>query len=311
MVKIMIVKQRHKNHIIETKSIQIIENILPKEWVIRKFSPDYGIDLSVELFESDSENSFSTLGEYLFIQVKGTESISIINRTLEDGETINVINYQLETTEIATVERIGSALPVLLFIVDVRSERIYFVCLNDYIEKVLWQEDSNFYEKKSKVIYVPVQNCLFADGNLKPLLWYFKRIKIYSLFSLISSNTKTIQYEADNIINISRTAFKKMLRLDIWERRNIWPLLEDVYSEIFYFLDAGVTIDYTKVRNPSMTDMRSVSNCHFEYPYDIAIQINTLQILWERLDNLSDFYEEICKEWWLPTSMGFKSTYTN
>lgn len=312
----MTVKQRHKNHITETKSIHIIENILPKEWVIRQFSPDYGIDLSIELFESEVENSYSTLGEYLFIQVKGTEHIKVINKRLEGGEIISVIKFQLEIEEIATVERIGSALPVLLFIVDIKTERIYFICLNDYIEKILWNEDSNFHDKKSKIIYIPVQNCIHSKTNLDPLLWYFKRIKLYSLFSLVSSNSTTSNYTGDNIIDYSNIAVKKMLQLDIWERRNIWPLLEDMYSELYYFANAGVTLLYTRMKERNkldtedhLDDMRSGSNCEFEYPLDISLQINTLKFLWDKLNNLSDFYENDCKEWWLPTYWGWLSTY--
>ena len=51
-------KRRVTQHIMEDESLKLVQKILPKEWVIRDYKPDYGIDISIELFEP-VENSTS------------------------------------------------------------------------------------------------------------------------------------------------------------------------------------------------------------------------------------------------------------
>lgn len=68
-------KKRVEAHIIEEKSISILKEIAPDNWVIREYNnPDYGIDLSVELFD---ENHI-TKGEHILFQVKGTKRLDKI-----------------------------------------------------------------------------------------------------------------------------------------------------------------------------------------------------------------------------------------
>jgi len=43
-------KRRSFQHIMEEESGQILRVSLPKEWVIHEYSPDYGIDGTVEMF---------------------------------------------------------------------------------------------------------------------------------------------------------------------------------------------------------------------------------------------------------------------
>lgn len=147
------------------KSLDIVSSILPDYWTIREYKPDYGIDLEIELFESkiiDDKKVYDTLGEHLFIQVKGTENIDFSTFTIherknvekykvvkgEQYKTIDVIKFQLDTAELYTVERMSSAVPILLFVVDVNNGDIYYLCLNDYIEKVLIPTDPEYYHKQ-------------------------------------------------------------------------------------------------------------------------------------------------------------------
>ena len=43
-------KRRSENQIIGESGIDILRSLFPKEWVIREYTADYGIDLDVELF---------------------------------------------------------------------------------------------------------------------------------------------------------------------------------------------------------------------------------------------------------------------
>lgn len=65
-------KQRSKAQIIGDKAVRILKNLFSAEWVVREYTPDYGIDLATELFE-EYKNNYITTGEHVYFQVKGTE----------------------------------------------------------------------------------------------------------------------------------------------------------------------------------------------------------------------------------------------
>ena len=105
-------KIRNRTHIIEAKSLRFLQNLFPSEWVQRKMEPDYGIDIDLELFDYE-DGDCVTLGEHVFLQVKGTESLELA--------TINPIGAQIYTKK----ELEEKQLPVLKFAVDVTEENIF------------------------------------------------------------------------------------------------------------------------------------------------------------------------------------------
>ena len=46
-------KIQSESHLIDKKTFQILNNIFPLEWFKRTMSPDYGIDIDLELFDMD------------------------------------------------------------------------------------------------------------------------------------------------------------------------------------------------------------------------------------------------------------------
>ena len=68
-------KRRVIQHEMEEESRALVRRILPKNWVVRDYVPDYGIDLAVEVFER-SPDSTSTApaaeaaGEWFFCTSK-------------------------------------------------------------------------------------------------------------------------------------------------------------------------------------------------------------------------------------------------
>ncbi|MDQ7098735.1 MULTISPECIES: DUF4365 domain-containing protein [unclassified Serratia (in: enterobacteria)] len=71
---------RTVQHIIDTRSIKRVLNILPDHWVIRELTErDYGIDLLIEIFEKNNKDKndhdvFVSTGAIFHAQVKGTNS---------------------------------------------------------------------------------------------------------------------------------------------------------------------------------------------------------------------------------------------
>ena len=55
-IKMVEGKIRTSQHITGDRAVKIIKDrILPPEWVVREMTPDYGIDLDVELFDYEND----------------------------------------------------------------------------------------------------------------------------------------------------------------------------------------------------------------------------------------------------------------
>ena len=116
-------KRRSENQIIGESGIDILRSLFPKEWVIREYTADYGIDLDVELFEECNDGVYITKGEHVLFQVKTTNNIEVKDLKVysnagADNCIFKVVKYPLDTALLATVEKMGSAVPVLLCLVD-------------------------------------------------------------------------------------------------------------------------------------------------------------------------------------------------
>ena len=124
-------KQRPENHLIDQRGSQLLRAKLPEHWVLREYRPDYGLDFAVEVFRSAETvagtQTYETLGEHFFIQLKSVldptiRSLDIFARgNVEKGPevldkdkkdaVIDTYPFQLETSELVTVERMGIGVP--------------------------------------------------------------------------------------------------------------------------------------------------------------------------------------------------------
>jgi hypothetical protein len=151
-------KQRSQQHLIDQQGEELLRSRLPSHWIMREYRPDYGLDFAIEVFKPRGASTgrpvaYETLGEHLFVQLKSVaqpvvKPLTIFGRgNVEKGPEhldrtdkvaeIDTYRYQLEISELITVERMGIGVPVLLVIADLKVQRCSFVCLNDYIDKIL------------------------------------------------------------------------------------------------------------------------------------------------------------------------------
>ncbi len=117
-------------------SFQITRSILPQEWVFHEYRPDYGIDFSIEPFESVEAGSLETLGEHLFVQLKSVATLTTqildvtsrynvekrpISEKVVGGNAavkqIEVFPFTISTNDLVTVQLMGAAATVLLLLV--------------------------------------------------------------------------------------------------------------------------------------------------------------------------------------------------
>lgn len=324
-------KKRPKQHIIDSKAQDLFRSILPKEWVVRDYRPDYGIDFSIEIFDrpinsissSDKEN-VETLGEHLLVQLKGVEKI--VHRKLKVYDRYNVeksplsenkskfseissVRHRLDIPELVTIQRMGSGLPVLLVVADIEKEKCYFLCLNDYIDKVLIPSNKNYSKAKTKTINIPLRNEIGGNElGVIPLRWYAKRPKLYTAFQKFHYQYVELKYafETTNFIPLARH-FAGLLDLyDFWQRTEIWAILGYYYNALKNFLEKG-TPGIMKKANGADEALKS-SGFDIEKA-NIWLHKQEVLNLWEGLAVLPRNYEEICREWYLPTPIGVVASY--
>jgi len=312
---------KNEPHIIDREANDIIHEIIPKHWTIRDYRPDYGIDLVLEIFEKRDDNNFETLGEHIFIQLKGIKKVSFkkfkiksrynIEKEIKYGKErieIKVLPYNLDTSELYTVQRMSNVLPVMLFVVDVSKKDIYFININDYIDKILIHEDPDYCEKKHKTIHIPINNKISLNNpDFNPLKFYAKRPKYYSLFNKISYQTNEISYlissyfivgentvsldEYNTIIIKIKHFVKILLTFDVWGNSCVWSILA-------YYEKKLIAILQDKIESMVSKDQQLIPGNEDEKRQNKLLYIKDL---WQQMNNLYNVYEESCRESWLPT----------
>ncbi|CAL96338.1 Hypothetical protein azo3722 [Azoarcus olearius] len=305
------------NQIKEEASYAILREKLPETWVMHEYGPDYGIDCVVELFDyvDEKKEIAETLGELFFVQLKASASVEYTTRrayprgNVEKGPLkedtsecydLPVAKFVLETSELQTVRAMGPAVPVLLILVDVVTKKAFFVCLNDYIDKVLVPEDKDSFSKENKTLYIPVANEIERDEDrLVPLRAYGKRAKMYGAFTKFNFQKKEIDralgiaafnhdMSEESVRFMLSTFVETSLSQDIWASHDFWKPVLASHAELGQIkaaLEAGI----------DSSDLPGfVRHCHG---------------VWHRLENLSNMYEELVREWFMPTFLARLCSY--
>ncbi|MHA6790910.1 DUF4365 domain-containing protein [Pseudomonas bijieensis] len=311
-------KRRSINQVKEEISVQVLRERLPEQWVIHDYGADYGIDCVIELFdfvEGDATVA-ETLGENIFVQLKGSSSISYGTRrayhrgnvakgplaeSREQYDDIPVAKFQLEMSEILTVQAMGVAVPVLLVLVDTITREAYFICLNDYIDKVIIPEDPMYCEKGHKTINIPLANKIsLHEDHLVPLRAYGKRSKMYGAFG-------TFRYQHDEI----RRAAGRMLVAENMPRENVIAMIKN-FASVSLRLDIWKGHEFWKPMAWSHADLSDIlENIQSGFAtenFDGLLEYCDVHV-WRRLANLSNMYEELVREWFMPTSLAVLCSY--
>lgn len=240
--------------------------------------------------------------EYCTRKAYARENVAKGNLTQDKSDFVEVpvAKFKLDISDILTVQSIGIAIPILLILVDTNTEKAFFICLNDYIDKVLIPEDSCYSNKDSKTIYIPLENEIMDDEYaLVPLRVYGKRSKMYGAFSLFNYQFKEInRLQGKTAVSFPISSNEAMeminsfiviaLRQDIWSGHEFWVPMVWSHKELLQ-----LQIDIEKGIKPEHYE------CFLSY---------CSEVVWHRLTNLSNMYEELVREWFMPT---FLATLTS
>src|SRR5690606_26839434 len=119
---------------------------------------------------------------------------------------------------IVTIQSMGAAVPVYLLYVILDTQKIYYVCLSDYIEKILIPEDPNFRDKQEKVINIPITNEITSDVTKTfPLRFGAIRMKFYDMFVIFNYQSKVIDYNIEEMINLEIESQATKLELFLYQ----------------------------------------------------------------------------------------------
>jgi hypothetical protein len=146
---------RTYSHVIDTRSIKRVLELIPDHWVIRELTErDYGIDLFIEIFEKtgadkNGHDTFDSTGAVFHAQVKGTAE------QLKPKKNKN-FRFQLNKSAMLYAESFST--PFLLFIVDVSSQsaKSYFLWIQRYVSDVLDVRTPGWRDKKQRSFSVEI-----------------------------------------------------------------------------------------------------------------------------------------------------------
>jgi hypothetical protein len=310
-------KKRSEQHLIDADGVELLKSLLPRQWVLREYRPDYGIDFTVELFneKAGKKGTYETLGEHIFIQLKSTkkcliEPLKLYRRgNVEKGaeqlnkdepyETIDTIRIGLDDAELRTVERMGTGVPVLLVVADILNRRCFFVCLNDYIDKMLVPKKREYLDVGTKRIHIPFANRIGSDLGTVSLRWYGKRAKLYAAFQRIRFQEMELRFTRDPVEfrELALVFAQRLLRYDFWDATEMCPLLGYYATALRSLVEKGEPGLFSL----DMDVFRTAAEGDEGYIREMVANEKQGEIitLWERLSLLGRNYEDVWREWFL------------
>lgn len=311
-------KKQSQQHIIDREGEKLLRAKLPQHWLLRDYRPDYGLDFTIETFKTGVAaegklKTYETLGEHVFVQLKSvaepTPSLLTLysrgnvekapeqlDRTDKVAD-VETYRFQLETPELVTVERMGIGVPVLLVIADLANERCSFVCLNDYVDKILIPRHEDYRAKASRTIHVPVRNEIGSDMGQIALRWYAKRPKLLAAFQRFTYQFSELQWaENGDWRGLANYFARRIEAYDFWDDTEMCGLIPYDAAGLRRFIETGQPGFLNRPAEiPDGFDEAALI-AHFE-------KLDVFE-LWRQLSLLPKTYEDVWREWFLPTALG-------
>lgn len=191
----------------------------------------------------------------------------------------------------------GIGVPVLLVIADLTEQRCCFVCLNDYIDKILIPRHGDYRSNATHTIHVPIRNELGTEHGLVALRWYAKRPKLLAAFQRFTYQYSELQWaESGDWRGLASIFANKIARYDFWDDT-------EMCMPISYH-SAGLRL-FIKTGQPGYLKETGGYPAGFEDP-ELKAQMNKFDVfeLWRLLSLLPKTYEDVWREWFLPTALG-------
>lgn len=319
-------KRRVDNHLKENASELLVSKLLPEEWVIRKLHPDYGVDVTVEVFERQ-EQQIPTMAEFLYVQLKSTTSLRFgiepirprgnVEKGLDLQDTeathdLDVVRYVVDTDTIDNARLMGPSTPLMLFVCDLNEDEVYYVCLTDYYDKIVEPRGIDLGKQDTLTILIPVGNKLTDPRSVQVMRFYAARAKLYGMFNLAQfqyresrwfleefASPEHVEKLSNNFAMIERFA-RRLRAMPVWERDIPWQLMRHYRARLDLIIK-NIDADALGLI------LRGIDAFHKgdDTALTPLLQFHSLcTISWEQFSAIGQTFEDIVREWFLPTWMG-------
>ena len=186
---------RTETHIIDTKAVRAIINVIPDYWVIRDLSErDYGIDMMIEIFRENGTDSkgkiqYIETGKICFLQIKGKYT----KTNAKDG----CVGFDLSKKSLLYMEKFSTPF-ILVHVHNLKNTpQINFVWIQRYVKDFI-EKDSPHWRTENfttKKIYIPIKNDLNnleARNKIERISTRIKYIEEYQEFLERFENIKRV-----------------------------------------------------------------------------------------------------------------------
>lgn len=145
--------RRPKSHVLEYESELALRNQLPKEWILRKKDPDYGIDLEVEIVEKERVTN-----KVLWLQIKAKECIKPEAKS---------VSYQMKTKHLKYYE--SCSIPVIILFYIKSQNLFYYLFIQRFISETISVNNPDWRKKKTVSIKFPLDSRLENEEILESI----------------------------------------------------------------------------------------------------------------------------------------------
>ena len=290
-----------------------------------------------EVFDSQGDGVV-TLGEHFFVQLKSHSAVKWVRKDVYGrgnveklplkydrrwSSRMQMIAEPLETAELQLARSMGPATPLALVVADTTHSKVHWVCLNDFVDKVLVPgagPDLSF--QASHTVHLPHFNRIGPTNDaLIPLRFLARRGKLYSAFNRFRYQRHEIQYALDqwatgvahqlddaDLLRRADHFLRTVLAYDFWTTTHAWPVIALTHirakttASMITQAIAGASFrsilaHRLQSQDASMSGESKDELLRFLFVSDI-------HSTFEQLANLGNLFEEICREWSLPTYFG-------
>lgn len=232
-----------------------------------------------------------------------------------------MIPESLETAELELARSMGPAAPLVLVVADTTRSELHWVCLNDFVDKVLVPESGqNLSAKASHTVHVPDFNPIDrTPAALIPLRFLARRAKLYAAFNHFRYQRHEIQYalgryrlgvghqpDDPDLLYLANHFLGTSLAYDFWKTTDAWPSIEitHMYAErAAQMITRAIAGESPESIFADGLDAVPVSDERRAEMLE-AVFVSEIQSIFDRLANLGNMFEEVCREWYLPTYLG-------
>lgn len=146
--------RRPRQHEIDDEAQVVLRKLLPSSWVCGELGKDYGKDYLVELVEQGE-----LTGKAFVVQLKGADRLRAIGEGSVVSFSMNVehLIYYVDKVEV----------PVFLIVVDVSTEKAYWLFVQEHIDTSLAERRPGWREQTSTTLHLSVANDLSNSPSLR------------------------------------------------------------------------------------------------------------------------------------------------